>query len=101
MQALKQYCHLEPAAHYAVVIADFDCAETVDPDWPELIFCDTRECAELLSNTLNAVSFRDCSEFLLSEEPFLDKEEIKRLWIELKAARYSVQLITEDLLSEH
>lgn len=101
MKAIRQFSEIDKTVECAVVIADFDCEHSVDPDWPEVILCDDYESAELLKNTLNAISFRDCDALLRSDEPFLSKDEVAELWVTLKAARYTVEPISDELLLEH
>lgn len=103
MRIIKNYLHLDMATAYAVCINYFEPVSTDEniTDWPEFILCENKDSADLLKNTLNALSYKDCSELLLSEEPYLKENELKHLWVELKAPQYTVHPVNYALLDEH
>lgn len=101
MRIIKNYLHLDMNTAFAVCIDYFESENIVDPDWPEIILCEDAASAELLKNTLNALSYKDCADLLLSEEPYLTPQELKHLWVELKAPQYTVHPVNYNLLNEH
>lgn len=101
MRIIKNYLHLDIKTAYSVCINHFESDNDVDPDWPEFVLCEDYDSAELLKNTLNAISYKDCSDLLLSEEPYLTQTELKSLWVELKAPQYTVHPVNYTLLDEH
>lgn len=101
MRVIKNFLHIDLSKVYAVIINDLVEDEEIDPDWPEFFICEDKENAEIIKNTLNAISFKDCSDLLLSEEPYLTTTEIKHLWVQLKAAQYTVHPVNYNLLNEH
>lgn len=101
MKDIKVFLDVNDGPEWAVVITHFDSEDYVDPDWPEIVFCEDSESAELLKNTLNALSFRDFSNSLLSDRPFLNPAEVNDLWISLKAARYTVEPASDELKELH